>query len=125
MELFHVIVIIIGMISLSYAVSANFKAKEDGKKLLNSTNEELKKQGITPSMQEVFIADKFLKDMLAETGKSDCSVKVCGIACDSQTRKIATISSAGLSIRGFDELLSCSTIIDNQCCPAKQPKLIG
>ena len=62
MELFHVIAIIIGMISLSYAVSANFKAKEDGKKLLNSTNEELKKQGITPSMQEVFIADKFLKE---------------------------------------------------------------
>lgn len=29
MELFHVIAIIIGMISLSYAVSANFKAKED------------------------------------------------------------------------------------------------
>lgn len=114
MEAFWVIVFIVGVVSLFYGVSANFKAVEDGKKLLKATNEELKNQGITASLQEIFIADKKLKDILAETEKSDCTVKVCGIACDSHARKIVTISSAGLSIHGFDELLSCSTIIDNE-----------
>lgn len=114
MEIFWVIAIVLGVFLFFYSVTCAAKKNVDSADLLKATIDELKKLGFTPSLQEIFIADKTFEDHLAKTGKSDCLVKVCGIACDSEAKKIATISSAGLSIHGFDELLSCSTIIDNE-----------
>lgn len=114
METFLVIVSIIIVSSFVYVWTCGAKKDVDSAGLLKAATDELEKLGFTPSLQEVFIADKTFKELLDETDKSDCLVKVLGIACDSEAKKIATISSAGLSIHSFDELISCSTIIDNE-----------
>jgi len=42
------------------------------------------------------------------------SQDLCGLVCDSESRRIATITAGSSTTYGFDDLISCETIVDDK-----------